>query len=273
MIVPDDVKILDYGEFVLDNEETELISSHTVNTWQMDRTSAVKKLDTTLGKTAEMAFIKYAEKHLVNFEYLPYDSIRNDHFTKHAPFDGLIYRKNIDKKVLNTLINEITSQVSISATGQINDQLKHKCLSSHVYIVEIKSTRITQRHFSDGTIDLRKILTDDFLDYPKYLRIDTYNQINDFNDYLDYVNKKFALHLSKNDILEEEKNNMKHIYIRVYVDEANTQAYIIGCISHNGFIKNCSIKKMYQKFKSEFAVYLACKLNLGNPIDVLDKLP
>lgn len=272
MITPDDVKVVNYAEFNLDSKETELISNHTVNTWQIDRSVAVKKSDTSIGKTAEMAFIKYTEKNLVNFEYLPYDRIRNDNFLKHAPFDGLIFRKNIDRGVLNSLIKDIISQVSTSGTGQIDDQLKQKCLTSHVYIVEIKSTRVAPRHFSRGVIDLQKILTDDFLDYPKYLRTDTYNSINDLDDYLYYVNRRFSSHFSKEDILVIEKNNMKHIYVRVYIDEANSQAYIIGCISNNGFIRNCSIKKMPQKNKSEYAVYLACGLVKGNSIDILDRL-
>ena len=51
MITPEDVKVVNYAEFNLDSKETELISNHTVNTWQMDRSFAVKKSDTSLVKT------------------------------------------------------------------------------------------------------------------------------------------------------------------------------------------------------------------------------
>ena len=40
-----------------------------------------------------------------------------------------------------------------------------------------------------------------------------------------------------------EKANMRHIYIRVYIDEFTNTAYIIGCINMQEFLKNVVLKK------------------------------
>ncbi|KAA6229646.1 hypothetical protein FMM58_06995 [Campylobacter sp. LR291e] len=65
---------------------------------------------------------------------------------------------------------------------------------------------------------------------------------------------------------------MVHIYIRVYIDEINKKAYIIGMVSNKSFKNNLTIKHMRQKNKSENALYLATNLKNGVCIKLLSKL-
>jgi len=65
---------------------------------------------------------------------------------------------------------------------------------------------------------------------------------------------------------------MRHIYIRIYINEKEQKAYIIGCISNKTFIQNAIIKKMSQRNKSEQALYIATSLKNGVHIDNMAKL-
>lgn len=272
MIQTSDIKTVNCSPLELNSKETDLIAHYTQNTWQLDRSQTVKKSDTTLGKTAEMAVFKYIKKNLNQLQYLPYDYFRVDNCKKHAPFDGLIFKKDINNNILKNIIDKINQQVSLVKHGQIDALLKQECLHHHIYTVEIKSTRITSRHYNSNILNLNKILNDDFLEYPKYTRTDPYNIIHNLDDYIRFIHQSTGLHQSKEDILLEEKRNMKHIYIRVYIDESQSIAYIIGCISYKTFIQKGMIKRMPQTNKSEYAVYWACPLHNGESIDILQQL-
>ena len=277
MITENDIVIIeDIKKYISSNQEITTIIENTVNTWQKQRTVKSKYDDTKLGKLAENIFASYIKQNMEHITYLSYDDIREDNFEKHAPFDGLVFNNiNTDTDMLKNIINRINKEISINSWGKISDKLKLDCYKQHIYIVEVKSTRVTNRHKDKNSVILKKLIKDDFLEYPKYIRVDKTNSINSFNDYINFC-KKYRNFKCSTDcikkIKEEEKDNMRHIYARVYIDEKLNKAYIIGCISNQSFIKKANIKKMPQKNKSEFAIYLAVPLVYGVHINNIAKI-
>lgn len=199
MISVGDIVIIDIED---ENADIDIIIEHTKEAWQPDRTQESKKQDTFLGKTAEKVFENYILTQMPTLSYLSYDTFRINNFHKHAPCDGLLFRQDIDKKLLEIITKRINQEVTNNQYGKISDNLKEYCENNGIYIVEIKSTRITSRHYLKNSIDLERILNDDFLEYPKYIRIDKENKINSWGDYLIYCNEKLNLKLS----LEELKS-------------------------------------------------------------------
>lgn len=134
-----------------------------------------------------------------------------------------------------------------------------------IKIVEIKSTRVTQRHKNyRGDIVFEKILMDDFLTYPKYLR--NSEDITTKEKYYSYCKMK-----NSNYDLKEELSNMSDIYIRVYMDDNQKKGFIIGYIDKYTFFNNMQLKKMEKFRKSERALYWAVNLKKGFPIKSLTK--
>lgn len=248
------------------------IAENTVNTWQKGRNQLEKSQDTQIGKIAENIVENYILGNLKNIRYLSYDSFRKDNFQKHAPFDGLLFHKGNNEFLINEAIAKINQEVSHNQFGQISENLKQYCLKNHIYLTEIKSTRITQRHKDNNKLNLNIILNDDFLDYPKFTRTDKGNKIRNLNDYLHYINSEKGVSYLLEDLKLIEKRNMKHIYVRVYVDELENTGYIVGCISCKKFTENMQIKHMIKKGKSENALYLSTGLRHGEDIDILRKI-
>lgn len=249
--------------------EIDNIVENTINTWQKERTEKEKALDTSLGKLAEVSFEFYLKNNLKNVDFLSYDNIRTDEFLKHAPFDFLLFNKNINKVLLQTFINKITEEVKNNKFGKISDELKLNLSKNKIYITEMKSTRINvARHYKDNKICLNNILLDDFLEYPKYLRISEDNKIKDFDTYSKYVFDKYKINKEK--LLNLEFANLKHIYIRCYIDELENKAYLIGYLTKDVFRKTFNIKQMKKQGKSEFALYLFSNLKEGKDIDNLN---
>ena len=278
MINKNDIKIIEnIQEYVYSSEDIKTIAENTVNTWQEKRSNVSKEEDTKMGKMAEDIFSAYIKHNMRNLTYLSYDDIRTNNFKKHAPFDGLIFNNtSIDMENLIKIIIEINDEITNDKWGKISDDLKIKCQKNHIYIVEIKSTRVTDRHKINSKVNLDIFLKDDFLEYPKYLRTDKYDTINGFMEYVNFCKKYRDFVCSTDDciadIKHEEKNNMRHLYARVYIDEQENIAYIIGCISNRTFINNAIIKKMPQWQKSELALYLATSLSNGVSIDKISEI-
>lgn len=279
MITKENVKIIkDIDRYISTHGSIKTIIENTVETWQPNRTTTSKTNDTKLGKLAEDIISSYIKSKIPHVQYLSYDDFRTNNFKKHAPFDGLLFLSSIDVNTLKEITDEINIEITKDEYGKITDQLKYKSLIKHIYITEVKSTRITDRHKDHvGNVDIDKLLNDDFLEYPKYLRVDRYNQINNFKDYIEF-SKKYRGFICKSestceeDIKKIETANMRHIYIRVYIDEATRAGYIIGCINMQEFIKKSVLKKMKQFNKSEMALYLATSLRNGVDIDGIAQL-
>jgi len=270
-----DIKIIDDIEnYRTTGKNIKTIIENTVNTWQEKRTNSSKQNDTKLGKLAEDVFASYIKQNMEHITYLSYDDIRTNNFKKHAPFDGLLFNnKIINISSLKKIIEEINSEITAGDKwGKISDELKLKCYKEHIFTTEIKSTRVAKRHKNnDGSVIFDALLKDDFLEYPKYLRKDAYDSIHNYEEYANFC-KKYRGFICKSDdcvsdIQKEELLNMRHLYIRIYIDESNLTAYLIGCISNKTFINNSVIKKMPQKEKSELALYIATPLTNGVNID------
>lgn len=271
MITILDIKKVEITKTLETKDLVKTITNNTINTWQIDRSFQKKQQDTNLGKIAENIFETYCKKHLNNIKYISYDTFRSNNYSKHAPFDGLIYN---DKKTTNNVIESyfknINEQVTNNQYGKITDELKQELYDNDIYIVEIKSTRVVNRHMNNQKVELENILNDDFLEYPKYLRTDTYDSINSWKDYFEFCKKNKNFNGDIQNLQNEEKINMRHIYIRIYIYEQNNEAYIIGWTSNTDFIKNAVVKKMIQYNKSEKALYLSTKLRNGYNIDELN---
>ncbi len=82
------------AESELDQVEIEKIVAHTRNTWQHDRQNGEMRENTIQGKRAEIVIENILNDNSTS-RFLAYDKIRRDNFNKHAPFDGIIYRKDI----------------------------------------------------------------------------------------------------------------------------------------------------------------------------------
>jgi hypothetical protein len=278
MITIKNVKIIkNIDHYIFDNNIKTIIDN-TVETWQPKRSSVMKTNDTKLGKLAEEIVTGYIKLNIPNISYLSYDNFRTNNFKKHAPFDGLIFSNEIDINILKALTIEINQEITADDFGKISDKLKSKCLKNKVFLAEIKSTRVTSRHKkSDGNVMIETILKDDFLEYPKFIRVDINNDINSFSDYINFVKENRGFKCAREysceeDIKLEEKMNMRHIYIRVYIDEITNIAYIVGCISMKNFVNTMILKKMKQFNKSELALYLSTPLKNGVDIDSLLKI-
>lgn len=265
------------NDFVKKDENIETIIQTTQETWQKDRTEQSKKQDTELGKLAENIVEGYIKTNMKDITYLSYDDFRKDEFKKHAPFDGLIYSKKTTVKIQD-FINAINKEVEDNQYGKISDGLKNKLHQNKIYIVEVKSTRVSeQRHFVANKIDLDKLLEDDFLEYPKYLRVDKFDTMNNMGAYIDFCKKYRSFKCNDNidclnKIKNEELSNMRHVYIRVYIDIKNSIGYIIGYITNVEFIKNLNLKKMVQPGKSEKALYLSCSLRNASDLEELNNI-
>ena len=251
------------------DDKTKKISENTVNTWQPGRSEKDKMADTSLGKIAEALFESYVNQ--FNITYLSYDNFRTNNLEKHAPFDGLIF-SNEKTEGTTSFTARINEEVSDSAFGKISIGLLSDLTRSKIFTVEIKSTRVIDRHKTAGVVDLDKIKRDDFLTYPHDLR--TTSQDFSLSAYADYLIRtgKLVVSFGENKITalrSYEKQFMMDVYVRVYIDETTKTAYLMGWISKKAFIDNATLKRMFQRGKSELPIYLATPISNGNSVDEL----
>lgn len=241
-------------------EKGKYIAQKTFNTWQSGRTFDQELNDTIVGKIAEKAIKEYFYQQCKdNFNpYIAfYDDFREDNFNNHNEID-FIFSKSIDQ-----LLNA-QAYIQKHLTNSKLKSHKSKFINNDVFICEIKSTRIpakSDRLKTNGSIDIDKILDDDFLSYPFFKR--TSSTINNKDDYIREISGE--LKLSEQEIMNIEEHNLIDWYFRVYIDTCDDKytAYIIGALPKDEFIKNFNIKKMYQINKSENAIYLSTPLRNG----------
>lgn len=279
--------IYDYNEITADsNDAVSQIVSHTANTWQANRGTAEKGRDTKQGKQAEQAVSLFFSKYHTSVKYISYDTIRNDNFLKHAPFDGVLVDCN---KVSNTTLTEkfakVNKEIAEGSYGVITPELRAELYDAGIFTVEIKSTKVndkkrTAASFSSygETVQIKNLLTaicaDDFLTYPHFRRTGDY----DWNSYCSYVQRRvpelssFTGVALQNAVKEIELANMDDFYIRVYMDEIHKKALILGFITKEDFMELPYIKKMILWGKSENALYLAKKLTARKPLEDLISL-
>ena len=170
---------------------------------------------------------------------------------------------------LQLAINAINVDATNNSNGAISNNTKEFLKNLKIYTMEIKSTRITNRHKEKDTINYQAILNDDFLAYPKFYRkVPSEIEINNWDRYLDYCmnNNKIQPNTDLATLQEIELKNMYDFYARVYVDQINDNLFdihIMGYITKQDFIKNSVIKRMPQYGKSEQALYIATQIKNG----------
>lgn len=251
-------------------DTTKKITANTVNTWQPNRSEKDKMADTSLGKIAESIFEKYIN--LFSIVYLSYDDFRENNFEKHAPFDGLLFSNDKLENEIKTFTNKINEEVSLSDFGKVTIGLLSILTKNKVYTVEVKSTRITERHKRNGEVDLAIIKRDDFLTYPSAIR-KSYKDYS-LSSYADLLIQNGKIHVPSGEdkvsvVRKYEKQFMTDFYVRVYIDEKENKGYIMGFITKELFIKKAVLKRMYQKNKSELPLYLATPISNGESVDNL----
>lgn len=257
-----------------DNGIVSVIARNTAQTWQPDRTARETTLNTKQGKLAEDIFQKFVRQSLCGINILSYDDIRNDNFTKHAPFDFLIWPDD-NLTDIRCVVNAIQSDIgnSLSKFVIISDRTRKLCEEEGVKFVEVKSTKVAARHkpvasnvgddYSDPSWLKRlagKILCDDFLAYPSKCRSTSLENFN-ISDYAEILIKKGIPVGNYGDILSfETAHQLCDIFVRIYLDEPARAAFLVGWIDKYSFYKNAVLKKMPQFRKSELALYFAVPL-------------
>lgn len=237
------------------NQNIQMITDNTHNTWQPDRDNETKRKDTLQGKIAEQAVIQYLEG-VSTLRYVPYDTIRADNFQKHAPFDGLLCKpdQNIQQAVdkINNDIQDNLIKLSRSTRAFLQN--------NYISIVEIKSTKISDKIKNSSNNmqqSLQRILKQNhFLTYPSKCR---------------YSVKDLSLQEyfqgSSSELYEQEKHDKANIHIHCYTD--NNTVYIMGFIFCHEFFEQPLLTRFYLKNKSEYALYFGRILETGHSIKQL----
>ncbi len=274
----------DYEELAAENgADVDEIVKYTANTWQPNRGAAEKRRDAEQGKRAEKAVALCFSQNFPAVRYLSYDKIRSDNFQKHAPFDGLLFAPSrTDKKCLDDMIGKIRSEIASGEYGTISAGLRADLCNRGIYTLEIKSTAVNDKKRAAAnfrTYDspaqtkalLSAICEDDFLTYPHFLRVGSY----DWQGYCRYVRSQMPrLGARSFGELEEEVKqielaNMDDFYIRVYMDDYFKKAIVLGFLTREEFMDRPEIKKMILRGKSERALYFAKSLTARRPLGEL----
>lgn len=247
-------------------KEIKIIANHTKNTWQTNRTLESIISDTKIGKIAEFT-LKNHIKQYSNYDILDYDDFRVNNYEKHAHLDCIIFQKQ------NTQIDNAITQINLDTTnslsGALSQNTKDLLRQSQIHTMEIKSTRITNRHKNNSEISFDKIINDDFLAYPKFARkISSHIQINSWEQYHNFCieNHKISPNIDLITLKNIEFENMYDFYARIYVEQLDLNVfdiYLIGYITKQDFIEKSTIKRMPQYQKSEQSLYIATKLKNG----------
>ncbi len=279
IVIYDNYERIDSG----DVSTVRTIASKTMNTWQSDRDEKEKLKNTLQGKKAE-AVIKNHIISKTSYSYLSYDDFRDNQYEKHAPFDGLLFNKNTSSKTINPVIAMIRFEVSKNNYGLITPEARSIARKCGLYVVEVKSTRVSEKKRKvaekvrgKGNVESRlieEIKNDDYLTYPHAIR---HSNIRNSIEYLSYLRNKGLIKSSKcdrdayNEMKAYEIPHMSDLYFRVYLDTISRIAYIIGFITRHDFfsIYPPLIKKMVFPGKSEGAIYLALPIRKGRSISDL----
>lgn len=254
------------------------IAQHTENTWQLDRGETEISRNTFQGKLAEKVAETYLKK-VRHLKYLSYDAFRDDDGEKHAPFDGLLYDSGSD---LQGVIQLVLGEVQLSSHGSISPEARETIRQLGCRTVEIKSTKIDQKRKQRADFQtyacsqdiirlIEVILREDFLTYPHYCRS---GEISNLHAYCQLVRERepsFAGLSGKallDAVIANEKRYQCDLFIRLYTDEAQKCAFILGYLTRDAFFdRDIQVKKPN---KSEKAVYFAKSLSFAEAIEFLE---
>lgn len=266
----------------LDLAQIELIVEATHNTWQPDRPKSEIRANTIQGKKAELVIERLLAENC-NARFISYDTIRNDGFGKHAPFDGLIYKNDIDGAFLDEAIRRINADVNASSgdSGTVSIGTRQYLEDLGVYTFEIKSSRLqdprdywTMEH-KDADARTDKDYYDlcqyiegfyDYFVYPHYCR-DNLN-IKTFYEYTVYVREHYIqIHTANKrnflyGLMKTEFDNCCNIYTRLFFDVISSEIIIPGYIIKSRFFEEPRIMKMKSP-KSANAIYYMYHMAYG----------
>ncbi len=257
------------------------IAENTDNTWQQNREKQETVDNTEQGKIAERMVEVFIEQEFgQTLEICSYDSIRCDNLEKHAPFDFLIWERGTTdiEPVVVSIQNDIRA-----ATGRnvrISEYTRRLCKTNGIKIVEVKSTKIGERHIegagfngdyeddeSVAALVDRIIQDDDFLCYPAYKRreeridysIEDYcNEVRANNTWLTAFS---GTELRDRIVAHECSKQLCDLFVRVYIDEIAQKGFIIGWIRKEELYSgDVQFKRMIKRDKSECALYWAKRL-------------
>lgn len=282
-----------YGELHMNQNVIGQIIENTAETWQPDRQANERGNNTEQGKIAEEIVEQFLSRFFTDrISLKSYDEIRNDEFTKHAPFDFLIWETG----TADISLIELSIQKDISNTPnqfvRLSESTRRKCKESNVKIVEVKSTKIreTQKRNSgfngnyDDQSEVLKLVNeikrcDDIFCYPHFKRSDTSVDYS-IQDYCQYVKRQEASlanlsgeQLRRKVIDLEVVHQCIDVFIRVYLDQEAKRGFVIGWMQRERLLDyDVLFKKMVQKNKSERALYFAKNLTEVEGIDLLHQV-
>lgn len=261
------------------SKNTDKIVKSTANTWQINRSEEEKTRDTKQGKMAEALFENYIQSN-TSLLYISYDTLRNDDFKKHAPFDGILCKGNIDNSITEKFVDLLHVDILKPHKGnavKLSGELLKYAREHDIHIVEIKSTKVNKTKkkksgisdYSDSKQVERLIRiikkNDDFLAYPKDKRSGNYETTNEYISYLinlEIIPTGLSEDKQFNLFCEYEKDNaVPDIFVRVYLDNDNDKALLMGYLDKEHFYsKGMCVKRMNNFRKSSYAIYLAKSL-------------
>lgn len=272
-----------YSDTNCDNRVATQIANNTAQTWQENRGHQETLNNTIQGKVAEELFHLYLSESYPEINMLSYDEIRNDNYRKHAPFDFLTWIEDCDTDgIVRAIQNDIFQS---SYYVRLSQRTKNLCRDENVKILEVKSTKIIDRHkrqcaFNPGDYDdllkvkslVRIILNDDYLTYPHLCRKTT-DDYYSATDYIELLQSRFIEVRNEEEMrLYELSEQLADAFVRIYIDEVAHIGFIVGWIDKQSFYNNAIIKRMAQRGKSESALYFATSLNNGKSIDCFSTL-
>jgi len=290
MKLVDDFIIFDMpNDNEIDMDQINAIVGHTHNTWQANRGVAETKANTIQGKKAEYVIENYLKNNGVT-RYLSYDAIRQDNYSKHAPFDGLIFKASINKSTLQENIALINNDVMEGAgdIGLISVGTRQLLERAGIYTVEIKSSLLQEsrdyrtmehKYLADRTeFDYKRLCSYikgfyDYFVYPHYCR--TSSEITDFYSYSKYVieqnQERYPQRLSEclNALMVSEFSNACDIYTRVFIDILSNEIILPGYVVKTRFYEEPRIQKMRSE-KSQYALYYMYHMVNGKSFASID---
>ena len=274
-------------EYAFQNIAAINIAKHTHNTWQKNRPYEEILSNTVQGKIIEEMVEDFIHSSNKGISYISYDDFRKDDFKKHAPIDGLLFRKGNSQ--VDYCITKIIEDVQENQYGKITEETRDFLRNHKVFTVEIKSSRIPDKDYPIRSNDFnswetqKEIISNlrnrDFFVYPKYTR-NSGKTIHSFEQYSSFVMDNILIYndMSRDDfinfLLNEELKDKCYIYTRIFVDNTHTDsliAYMLGYTLRECFFHEPKIINMPRPGKSEDALYYAYPISKGNQIlDIFD---
>lgn len=267
MITPESIVVIDLDENADTPTDTltgapssapttaERIAAHTANTWQPTRSEQEKQRDTQLGKLAELALERYLAR--VGVPYRSWDNLRADNFREHAPLDGFLAHPSAAERLFSERFAKAAQTRQEKA--HFRPGFQQQCEQRQLFGVEVKATRVRERHLHKGVVDPERILADDFLVYPPQRH--------------GLLTPELRTELASEASIARTIARTPYFLVRVYIERSATvsRAYLVGYATRTDFFGSplLTVKSMPRAGKSEAAIYYALGLRQGQPMRTL----